>query len=190
MCHLRKSTASSQQLCGGNWFFHVLDRMSISPESSAKSRTISVGAGKLACVRSPLTGATNWHTGPPSQRFTGLLIFIYISEHFFLTKMKASFRLWAHLRYKIYKKGRLNIIKRSKVPFSGLRVLLTDLWDLDSRFHSTKIRAKIVPKMVGENAITRLHEGYGLLRESTRDWGKLCCCILLFSLQSLTAFKP
>ena len=146
---------------------------------------MSVGAGKLACVRSPLAEATNWHSEPLSQRFHGLFIFIYISEHFFLKKMKAPFRLWARgTRY--IKKGRLNIIKRWKVPFSGLRVLLTDLWDLDSRFYSTKIRAKIVPKMFGENAITRLHEGYGLLRESTRDWRKLCCCILLFSLQSLT----
>lgn len=61
---------------------------------------------------------------------------------------------------------------------------MTGLWDLDSRFCSTKIRAKIVLKMVGENAVTRLHEGYGLLRESTRDWRKL-----QFSLQSLTKAK-
>ena len=29
------------------------------PETSVKSRTMSVGARKLACVRSPLAGATN-----------------------------------------------------------------------------------------------------------------------------------
>lgn len=66
---------------------------------------------------------------------------------------------------------------------------MTGLWDLDSRFCSTKIRAKIVLKMVGENAVTRLHEGYGLPRESTRDWRKLYYCILQFSLQSLTKAK-
>ena len=77
--------------------------------------------------------------------FTDLIIFIYILEHFFPTNMEAPFRLSAHSRYKIYKKGRLNIIKRSKVPFSGLRFLVTDLWNLDSSFYlaSRKIVLKI-----------------------------------------------
>ena len=40
-----------------------------------------------------------------------------------------------------YEKAKQNVIKRSKIPFSGLWVLLTGLWDLKDIFITRQIRS-------------------------------------------------
>ena len=44
-------------------------------------------------------------------------------------KVHVTFRLKVHLKYKM-SKGKLKVIKCSKMPFYGLQFLLTGLWDL------------------------------------------------------------
>ena len=41
-----------------------------------------------------------------------------------------------------YEKAKQNVIKRSKIPFSGLWVLLTGLWDLKDILISRQNRSK------------------------------------------------
>ena len=58
------------------------------------------------------------------------------------------------LEVKDIKKEKGNVIKREKLSFLGLWVLLTGLWDFDilnSRQNLSK------DKLVGENAVTRVH---------------------------------
>ena len=57
--------------------------------------------------------------------------------------------------------GKPNVIKRSKMPFLGVLVLITCLWNLKDILNSCQNRSK--NKLVSENAATRAH-GNCLLR--------------------------
>ena len=52
-----------------------------------------------------------------------------------------------------YQKGKRNVIKRQKISFLGLLVLLTGLWNLQDIQNSLQNRSK--NKLVRENAVTR-----------------------------------
>ena len=67
-----------------------------------------------------------------------------------------SMRAFAIIRYP---KGNLNVIKRQKISFSGLKVLLTGLWDLKV----FKIRAKTVLK-INWSVKMPSHEGMEVAR--------------------------
>ena len=62
-------------------------------------------------------------------RFTDLFIFRHILEHFLPRKWNPH-HVFERIRSIRYQKGKLNVIKRQKMSFLGLYVLLTDLWNL------------------------------------------------------------
>ena len=62
-------------------------------------------------------------------RFTDQFIFRHILEHFLPRKWNPH-HVCERIRSIRYQKGKLNVIKRQKMSFLGLYVLLTDLWNL------------------------------------------------------------
>ena len=52
-------------------------------------------------------------------------------------------------------KGKLNVIKRSKMPFLGVLVLMTGLWNLKNILNLRHNRSKNI--LVSENAVARAH---------------------------------
>lgn len=106
-------------------------------------------------------GASNSHTRPMARRFQGPVYFQgHILEHFFPTKMAGLLRVSAHSKYKIRTKKtkrHLNV----KIPFSGLQVWLTGLWDFTAFLNSRQIPSK--NKRVCEKAVIRVHGSWSLL---------------------------
>ena len=81
--------------------------------------------------------ASNSHTRPMSWRFTDRFIFRHILGHFFPRKWNLH-HVYERVRSIRYQKGKLNVIKRQKISFLGLYVLLTDLWNLKDIQNSPK----------------------------------------------------
>ena len=59
-----------------------------------------------------------------------------------------------------YEKWKPHVIKRSKIPFSVLKDLLTGLWDSKDILNSSQNRSK--NNLVGENAVTRVQDSCSL----------------------------
>ena len=83
--------------------------------------------------------------------FTDQFIFRHILRHFFSRKQTLH-HVYEHIRSIKYQKGKLNVIKRQKISFLGLQVLLTGLWNLKDIQNSRQNRSK--NKLVRENAVT------------------------------------
>ena len=62
-------------------------------------------------------------------RFTDQFIFKHILEHFLPRKWNPH-HVCERIRSIRYQKRKLNVIKRQKMSFLGLYVLLTDFWNL------------------------------------------------------------
>ena len=84
--------------------------------------------------------------------FTDQFILRHILGHFFLRKQNLH-HVYERIRSIRYQKGKLNVIKRQKVSFFGLWVLLTGLWNLKDIPNSRQNRSK--NKLVCENAVTQ-----------------------------------
>ena len=73
--------------------------------------------------------------------------------------MEAPFHSLAHYNIRS-DKGNPTVIKRSKMPFLGVLLLTTGLWDLKNILNLRQNRSK--NKLVGKNALTRAHENCSL----------------------------
>ena len=86
--------------------------------------------------------------------FTDQFIFRHILGHFFPRKQNLH-HVYERIRSMRYQKGKLNVIKRQKISFLGLQVLLTGLRNLKDFQNSHQNRSK--NKLVRESAMTRAH---------------------------------
>ena len=86
--------------------------------------------------------------------FTDQFIFRHILGHFFSRNYNLH-HVYGRTRSIRYQKGKLNVIKRQKISFLGLYVLLTGLWNSKDIQNSCQYRSK--NKVVRENAVTRAH---------------------------------
>ena len=77
----------------------------------------------------------------------------------FTAKMEAPFHSLAHYKYEKWQR-KPTVIKRSKMPFLGVSLLTTGLWDLKNILNLRQNRSK--NKLVGKNALTRAHENCSL----------------------------
>ena len=71
-----------------------------------------------------------------------------------------------------YQKGKLNVIKRHKISFLGLYVLLTGSWNLKDIQNSRQNRSK--NNVVRENVVTQAHRTYLLWAPRQRLQEKVC----------------
>ena len=83
--------------------------------------------------------------------FTDQFIFRHILGHLFPRKQSLH-HVYERIRSIKYQKGKLNVIKRQKISFLGLQVLLTGLWNLKEIQNSRQNRSK--NNLVHENAVT------------------------------------
>ena len=86
--------------------------------------------------------------------FTDQFIFRHILGHFSPRKWNLH-HVYERIRSIRYQKGKNNVLKRQKLSFLGLYILLTGLWDLKDILNSRQNRPK--NKLVRENAVTRVH---------------------------------
>ena len=98
--------------------------------------------------------------------FTDRFIFRYILEQFFPRKWKLL-SVYEHIQKIGYEKRKLNVIKRSKISFSGQ---VAD-WLVGLKLKMLQIRAKNVKKINWSVKTTQVH-GCGLLRIIIM----VCCC--------------
>ena len=105
-----------------------------------------------------------------SRRFCGPVYFIldtFNFRAFFPAKIETPPCLRAHSRGSIrYQKGKLNVIKRQKISFLGLQVLLPGLWNLKDIQISHQNRSK--NKLVREIIVTRAYGSCSLRAKGSR----------------------
>ena len=95
-----------------------------------------------------------------SDSYTNPSFFIFASFQGTSTCKSGSSTLYGCASIVCYmKKIKLNIIKISQIPFSGLKLLPTDLWDLFVTYLIVEICGDVDPKincLVCKNAATRV----------------------------------
>ena len=106
------------------------------------------------------------------ERATSILaayVTAFLRTSLFLDTFQGSFfprkqnlhHVYESIRRIRYLKGKLNVIKRLKISFLGLQVLLTGMWNLKDIQNSLQNSSK--NKLVLENAVTRAHRSWSLL---------------------------